>query len=54
MNQMEDNKDIIESFDIKTNTTEQVTFADPMVLLTMLLLLILFIYVSAVRRQNNL
>jgi hypothetical protein len=43
------NNDIIESFDINTKMTNQVTLADPMILLTIIFLLILFLYISVIR-----
>ena len=43
------NNDIIESFDIDTKMTNQVTLVDPMILLTIIIFLILFLYISVIR-----
>ena len=43
------NNGIIESFDINTKMTNQVTLADPMILLTIVFFLILFLYISVIR-----
>jgi hypothetical protein len=46
-------KDIIESFEISTRPTKSVLLADPIILLTILIIIILFLYISIIRRKNN-